>query len=187
MSVSTFIKQINEKLEPLFEKWTGSVLHGYTQSMIRKKGNEVELLPAVVDKNGEGKYVGPDDTNPVSLYHKLNNLNSTVRNNGVGDSLGDILNTYQNSMVVFLDRKKTNLLPDELLLYIQANFPERLKIAPYKNITIKFTGVILNSRAVFEREFQGTAFKLPNEKTLFEINYTIESLFSKECFNKCPC
>lgn len=187
MSVTSFIQEINKHLTPSFKKWTGTKLYGYTQLMLKKRGNEYDLLPAEVDKKGEGTYVGPDDTSPISLYHKLNNLNSSVRSNGTGDSLGDQVNLYQNSMVVFVDRTKTGLLPDELLLHIQANFPEKLRIQPYKNITIKFTGVLLNSRAVFERDFQGSTFKLPNEKTLFEINYTIESMFDKNCFNNCFC
>lgn len=187
MSVSKFIDAINEHVKTLLDTWPGAKLHGLCQSVVRRSGSEYELLPAEVTKNGEMIYVGIDDTAPIIIYHKCENITFAAVKGGYGDSPGDNINNYQNSMIVYMDRSITKLLPEELLLYVQANFPTNLKASPYISNHIKFTGVVLNTRAVFEKEYKGSEFKLPAEKSLFQINYSIESRFRKDCFEKCPC
>jgi len=179
---SQFIDHINQHLKKLFDNYSGSKLHGLAQSVIRGS----ELLPCTVTNDGEGKYIGIDNTLPVQLYHKAVNLTTLVLNNGFGDDAGEYRNTYTNVMVVYLNRKKTNLLPDELFLYIQANFPEYLKIDPYLAIILRITSVILSTQTVINSEYQNSNFVLGPEHNLFAVNYTIESVFNKHCFEKCP-
>jgi hypothetical protein len=89
-------------------------------------------------------------------------------------------------MYVFLNRKKSGLFADELFQLIQANFPEVLKIEPYKSIRTFFNSVVLNDTQVYSQEYTGTPVKLTPEYNLFQINYSVEVVFTKGCFNKCP-
>jgi len=178
------IGEINKSLSGIFQ---GLKTYGLAQTAYRQSGDQQERFPQVVDLDGEGKYVGIDDTESVIVYHRITGL-TTGRTNrqGYGDGHSDLINTYQMAMVVFHDQKKTKMFPEELFLFLQANFPEEIKSDPYKNIFIRTTTVNLNSQQIFSAEYAGTTFFLPAEKSLFQINYTIESTFKKDCFAKCP-
>lgn len=185
MLLREFIKKINQEFEKLVP---GIKTFGLAQSIVRTVGSEEELLPGVAGKDGEIVYVGIDADDPVRIYHRVAGLSTTRATNrqGYGESFGDIINTYQMVMIVFLNNKATKLYPEELFLYLQSNIPDGLKVEPYKTVFIRTTNVILNSQVVFRAEYSGTAFKLPEHLSLFQINYVIESTFKKECFAKCP-
>lgn len=185
MLLRKFIEDLNKKFEGVIE---GTKTYGLTQSIIRTAGSEQEMLPGVVDRDGEITYVGIDDIYPVIIYHRNAGLTTSrvTQRQGFGDEYSDVVNTYQMAMIIFIDHKKTKLYPEELFLFLQSNMPDALKSEPYKQITIRTTNVILNSQLVFQAEYAGTKFTLPAEKSLFQINYTIESIFKKECFAKCP-
>lgn len=178
------IDHINKELVKLFESKPGSKVYGLAQSMIRMKGTTPELLPALVDSKGEGKYIGIDDKSPIITYHKTNSISTRLdESKGNGDSLGKVVNTYAQTLIVYLNRKRVNILPDELYIKIQAVFPESFSLSPFQ-IVIRFTNVILNSTQVLAAEYQSD-IKLPPEASLFAINYTIESAYKKGCFEKC--
>lgn len=185
MLLREFIKKINQEFEGLIP---GIKTFGLAQSIVRTVGSEEELLPGVVGEKGEVTYVGIDDVDKVRIYHRSAGITTTRVTNrqGYGDDVSDFVNTYQMAMIVFVNNKATKLYPEELFLYLQSNIPPALKMEPYKTVFIRTTNVILNSQAVFRAEYAGTAFRLPEHLSLFQINYVIESTFKKECFAKCP-
>ena len=181
--VNSVLNDIVESLQGLYSKWPGAKSYGIAELVRRGEG----LVPGVVDDKGEIKYVGPDDTRPVISYHRLTGLNSTVAAS-YGNRLGDVVNTYSITLVVWMDRTKTKMSQDQMLLYIQANTPDFLKATTLsKKVIVRFTGAILNSQTVFNTEFAGTEFRLPAEKTMFQINYTLQVQFDKSCLKECPC
>lgn len=187
MSNSVFISSINDRIKGLTDKWAGSRVFGLAQSMIRDTSGGQELIPAMVDKEGEGKYIGFDDTAPMTIYHKANSITVTEKaNTGYGNARSNIANTYANSMIVFMDRKVTGLLPDEFLLFVQANLADDIKVDNYKSVNLRIQNIILNSQQVLASEYQNTEYKIPPRFSLFAINYQIESVFDKSCFATCP-
>lgn len=176
---SEIINDINQSLKKLFDNFPGAKYYGLAQSVVRDE----KTMPVTVDKYGEGAYIGIDTTLPVQLYHKQISLTTTIRpGTGYGDSLGDYVNNYTNVMVVYLNRTKTNLLPDEFYMYVQANFLESID----DQITIRPTSVILNRDVVLASEYGPQPPRLGAEHHFFAINYTIESVFNKNCLEKCP-
>ena len=113
--ISEVISALNEYLT--FPE--GSKIYGLAQSVVREKSEGRELLPCIVDNNGEGKDVSIDNTLPIIIYHKSNSIQVRKGNKGMGDAGADTINTYSNVMIVYLDRKKTGLTPDDILLQIQ--------------------------------------------------------------------
>jgi hypothetical protein len=179
-SVHNIALLLNESLNGLFsaKRLSGSALYGIAESVNRNE----HMLPEI-----NSIYVGVDDIHPAIIYHRLNDMRSSIKpNTGYGRDAGDYSNVYGLSMVVFLDRKKTGLYPDELLLLIQANFPERLALSPYKMIVVSFGSTLLNSSQVYSQEYAIDTYRLKADQYLFKINYTIEAVFSKNCFDKCP-
>jgi len=158
---------------------TGSEANGIAELLLRDE----TTIPVINDR-----YVGIDDIYPVRIYHRLNSLNSSIRQGtGTGRSVGDNVNTYQLSMVVFMDRPKACMYPDEFLLFAQANIPERLSIDPYKSVVITYGSSVFDSLAVYRQEYVASdTYRLKEDQFFFKINYSIETTFSKGCFKRCP-
>lgn len=184
-SIHDIVDQINHEISGLFtaEKLRNSELYGIAVTAL--KGSEV--LPVLMDKNGEGKDISIDDRFPVRVYHKLNSFQTREdTKSSMGRRGGDIVNTYGLSMVIFLNRKRACLLADELLLFIQANFPEYLGVKPYKTVRAAFRDALLNDQQVYRQEYQAERYPLLPEHNLFLINYQVETTHQKDCFIKCP-
>lgn len=187
MSNALFIQKINDGLSEMASKFTGSRVFGLAQSIIRQSGDNTQLLPTIVDLSGEGTYIGVDDAAPLTIYHKSNSIAvSEKQGSGYGDNRSNKTYTYSNALVVFMDRKALGMLPDELILFIQANLPDSLKIGNYKSVNVRMQNIILNSQQVFASEYQNVDYRIPPRFSLFAINYQIESVFDKNCFATCP-
>lgn len=175
-SVRDIVQALNSSLTWLP---AGSEANGVAELLLR----EDVTIPVI-----NGEYVGIDDLYPVRIYHRLNSLNSSVKaGTGVGRSVGDSVNTYQLSMVVFLDQPKANMYPDEFLLFAQAHTPERITVEPYKSVIITFGSAAFDSLSVYRQEYVASdTYRLKEDQFFFKINYSIETTFSKGCFKKCP-
>lgn len=174
-SIHDIVELINAKLS-LPER---AIVHGIGQSVMRKD----DKLPAVVKQNGEAEYVGIDDKYSVRIYHKLNSVN-VRRTQGYGTSI-PIVNSYSLSMIVFSNRKLSNLFSDELLTLIQSQMPDSLILKPYDQITVALNSANLNDLQVYNQEYSTKDYRLAPEHNLFQLNYTTEASFTKGCFNTC--
>lgn len=179
------VEQIINSINQTLNLPDGSKIMGVAESVLKNSAGVNEYSPWLVDKHGEGKYAGFDNTLPISLYHKISDVVISTGRNGLGDDLGDLINTYNCSCIVYINRNKSKITPLELALTLQNQFPTGMKFAPYKNIVIRFLRVILNSMQIWTTEYQGIEFNLPSDSNLFAINYQIESTFKKGCFINC--
>lgn len=177
--ISSVIDEINKGFKKLFETVAGVKIYGLAQTMLK----EGKLIPTIISLTGKEQYAGVDDAHPVIIYHKSNSIQTAIKAGGKGDDPGPLVNTYSNSLIVYLNRKRLKLLPDELYLYLQAAMPSGFSMPPFE-IVIRQTTVILNSQQVWASEYQRD-FTLPPEANLFAVNYTVESSFKKNCFDKC--
>lgn len=175
-SVRDIVNELNQSFTWLP---SGSEVNGVAELLLR---DEV-TVPVI----GE-KYVGIDDVYPVRIYHRLNSMTSTIKaGTGLGRAAGDQVNSFQMSLVAFLDKPKSNLYPDEFLLNVQANIPERLSLVPYKSIVTTFSNAVFDSLLVYRQEYVSSdSYKLKEDQFLIKINYSIETTFSKGCFKTCP-
>ena len=175
-SIRDIVKELNNSFTWLP---SGSEVNGIAELLLR----DDVTIPVINDR-----YVGIDDVYSVRIYHRLNSMASAIKpGTGGGRSAGDQANTYQLSMVVFLDKPKANMDPDEFLLFAQANTPERLTLVPYKSISTAFTSAVFDSILVYKQEYIASdTYKLKEDQFFFKINYSIETTFSKGCFKTCP-
>lgn len=187
MSNSKFIDAINRQLAVLGTAFTGARVYGLAQSVVRSTGDGDQILPAVVDLSGEEKYVGLDDAGSVTIYHKANTIAvSEKSNSGYGDRRAFKTYLYGNTMIVFLDRQATKLLPEDFILFLEANLEDNLKMENYRSVIIRIQNIILNSAQVFDSEYKNVPNRINPRYSLFAINYQIESVFDKSCFATCP-
>lgn len=175
-SVRDIVYEINKSFNWLP---SGSEVNGVAELLLR----EDVTIPVISER-----YVGIDDVYPVRIYHRLNSMTSSIKaGTGTGRSVGDQVNLFQLSMVIFLDKPKSKLYPDEFLLHVQANTPERLTIVPYKSVLTNFGSAVFDSLLVYRQEYVSSdTYKLKEDQFFFKINYSIETTFSKGCFKTCP-
>lgn len=184
MPLGNFISTINDNLRTITH---GAKFYGISRSISRG----TQTLPGFVNKSGEIEYVGLDDKFPVIGYHKLTGI-TTDRllpnsKTSYGDDYSDTRNSYGLSLFIYLDQKMTGIAPEDYFLIIQSALPDSVGLfTNYKTVLMRFNNVILNTEQIFAAEYKGTEFKIPAEKHLFQLNYTIESTFKKGCFDKCP-
>lgn len=185
MSLNKFIVKINSSLEKIVP---GLKLFGIAEPIARKKGTVLEVFPGVINNDGEVTEVTFDDRHAAMIYHKAVALAVRLSQNkkGFGDDPSAFVNGHGMQMIVYLNRKKVNLTPDQFFLFLQANIPYQIQVDPYEQVLIQINSVILNSQAVFDQEYKGSENPLPPNHSLMQINYTIESTFRQKCFEKCP-
>jgi hypothetical protein len=169
--VRKIISILNEGLSGLERE---SQVFGLAQSMIRVQGSVRELLPCLIDTDGDGQYVGLDDIDKLRIYHKLNNAGSTQNLNGSGDNPGDLVNTYSLGMIITWNRKVLDKMPDEILMLVQANMPILIKGIPdMKLARIRVTGANLDTLQIITQEYQSEDIKIPANILMMQVNYNI--------------
>lgn len=162
----------------------GSRLYSLAQLMARPQvgTDAVQTLPAVVDKYGEGTYVGIDDTFPLQLYHRMLTLSvSYPPASGYGDATADTTNTFGMLMVVYMNLKRVDMTVDEMVLSLQGLLGFSKPVRPYKLITVRVTGAQLVGSTVFAQEYQNTGDRIPPGAALFSISYQVEARFTSGC------
>jgi hypothetical protein len=175
-SIRDIVLELNSSLTWLP---AGSEANGIAELLLRD-----DITIPVINE----RYVGIDGIYPVRIYHRLNSMSSAIKpKTGYGREAGDHVNTYQLSLVVFIDRPKSRMYPDEFLLVLQANFPECLLLEPYTSIVTNFGSAVFDSQLVYRQEYVASdTYRLKEDQFFFKINYSIETTFSKGCFKKCP-
>jgi hypothetical protein len=157
------------------------VLSGLAEPVIVKSEDDDNDMsfPAIIDNEGECRYVFADDDYPFGVYHRLINRAYSVKK-GYGDKDLDVRtdeiilacwgfrNLLKMDPVSFESQIIVPALPKEGLL-VQSNFDK------------------LN---VFNNEFKNVDYYLIPELFLFSVKYKVQYTFDRECVeiseeNKC--
>lgn len=157
----------------------------------RERGDKSQVWPAYWDGE-EYQFAGVDEDYDLIIYHRQLSMTSAVVPGGYGDSVGHIKNSVKMCMVVFGSHQVIGHSSDELALHIQAMMPgmfkpETLKPTQLRSTSINITDIVLNEEQVFNEEYKSVDYFIKPEHIYFKVNYTIESTFDKNCFNKCSC
>lgn len=174
-SIHKIVNELNHVVAGIF---SGAKTYGIAHPAVRDQ----ELLPAI----GE-KYIGIDDTYPMQVYHKLNTLTSSLQPiRAYGDQRGAQVNLWGMAMIIFNNGKRTNLTSDGIVLLLQSNFPQSILSDYYLSVNLTFQGANLNDQQVFSQEYRTDKYRLFTNQNLIQVNYTLETVFKKGCFIKCP-
>lgn len=167
--------------------------YGIAQSIPRiNKDDREELLPVIVSNTDEETFCGIDDVHPIIIYHKTGSVVSAPDPKyNYGREQNIMSETAVMQMIVFGDRARLLITPENLYAAIMAGFPRvidrttvsgwNLRMVSIKGITPNF-----NSRGVYVQEYSGSVdYKLKPNNILFQINYTIAMRYDKSCFVLC--
>lgn len=165
---------------------------GVSTLLARKNGNAIEVLPAVVDQNGEYKMIEPNDKFGIIIYHKVvANAYSFVKQQSFGDD-NAVKCTTDMTMVVLADSRAVGLQAEALEPLIIFGLPLRLSDAlkgelKLNSCLITPIGSTMDKIMVFKSEYPSTEYFLKPFHQLFSIRYRVEATFDKNCANNCLC
>ncbi|MBX7227830.1 MAG: hypothetical protein K1X55_17475 [Chitinophagales bacterium] len=184
------ISFINQALEEGLEgrRFQNKKIHGLATRMPRIDGARVEIIPVVLDDDFEGHYVGMDDDFDLIMYHTISNtVVKKSLNKGFGDADANIVNATDVSLVIYGKASTLCVSADGMGFIIQGILPDKFnaKIDGVSFVDIQVKSIKTDTLVILQEEFQGFNFKIGPENFLVKINYTIESTFSKRCFNTC--
>ena len=167
-SIRNIITELNTALKAYFNN---AAFYGVASTVTREGLNK----PVVGEKN-----VGFDDSYGLIVYHKLGNIRIS-RKDGMGRKQ-DTVNSFSVSLIGFNNERTTKLKADEIAMIIQSV----LSLQNITSVLILPSEVILNTQAIFQTEYRGAAYSLPEYASLFQLNYTVEITFKSGCFDLCP-
>lgn len=164
-------------------KMNNPVLYGIASPVLIRsdyEGEDQVAYPAIIDNEGEGKYVFADDDYSFGVYHRIISRNYSQTKKGYGDSNYDIAidditlicwgfrNQLNMDALSFENQIIVPALPKEALI-VQSNFDQF---------------------SVFNGEFKNVVYNLIPELFLFSVKYKVQYVFNRECMeineaNKC--
>jgi hypothetical protein len=163
---------------------------GNTTILARKKGDQLEVMPAV-EQAGEFKLVEPDDRYAMTVYHKIgsNTYGTVPKSRGDGY---DYKCTTEITLVCCADSRKVKMQSEVLESLFVFGIPQRISGA-----LLLETGLInclitplasdIDKLRVFRQEYPQSEYFLKPFHQLFLLRYRIETTFNKACIDACLC
>lgn len=165
--------------------------NGISTAITRKKGTELEILPAIIEDGAIKKIISPDSKIALEVYHKVISNIYSYEKKSYGDSY-DIKSVTEMTMVVCYSSKLTGKAKEVLEPVIIFGMPQRLSKAltaelQIGNCLITPLSSNMDPVAVFKQEFPKADYFLNENTSMFSIRYKIEMTLSQACVNGCLC
>lgn len=191
VNVNTIIDEINKSIKGFLtdSSFAMSSLNGIAYTLLKDKDNS---CPTIIDNKGNAKYVGIDDKNAISVYHKIiSTIPGKSKDSQFGDGNSKIIVTNRMSLLIFANREKLNITQEVLANYILASLPTNidksvLSKESLSDCIINVLEVNFNSSALYKREYLKESLLKPHQM-FFEVSYQIVYGFKSNCINTCKC
>lgn len=175
------------------ERFVGKRTFGIAATITYKEKDGSDVRKPMLTNNTDDEiYVGYDSQFPVTIYHKVSTSTTEPDpEKSYGDHLKVVTQTANIQMIVYGNRNKIKLSPEELEALLIDSFPSNLTKAqkqPYKlrSVTITPGQTNFNSTAVYQQEYSAESRMKPND-IFIAINYTVVSSFKQGCLDLCEC
>ncbi len=162
------IAKINEAITAKIADYpclNGSILHGIAEPILRHDEGSEEYFPVIVDATGEDTLVFADDDYPMGIYHRLLSKSYSMPpvRKQYGDQTTDVAEV-EMMLICWAIRNKVSASVDVL---------ERLIYSAFKS-EIKAVSSNFKRTEVFNGEFTGIPFFLPENVMLFSMKYSFK-------------
>jgi hypothetical protein len=146
--------------------------------------------PVTVVNDGEGTYVGIDDTHPISWYHRSKSA-SIERNEE--EEFGDLKATIEKHnmvMVVCANTEKLQLSQEEIISGVAAGL--RLELTKAQRTSLGIQACEINPdeinidfQEVFTQEYGSKEIEVGPSQLLIAFNYQLSIEQNQACFTLC--
>lgn len=172
--MNSVVTAINTALAPL-----GAVVYGIsTPIIVEDKDENRSIVPAIIDDQGECIYVDPEDSNKLTIYHRVYSSQYPPASRGFGDG-NEVAITYDMALVCFGLRLKVGQAPDAVERSIVSLIPKNIN---GKKIIVSSTD--FDQNRIFASEFQNVKSFIDPRLFLFMIKYKVTITYnSAKCLN----
>lgn len=148
---------------------------------------EKESAPYVIDGKANEQAV-MDDNYDLVIYHRITDVGYQERT-GFGD-YDDEVETANVRMVIWANPKSLHTNKENLLQILSSRIPQF--ITPFNDniysITLRNRGLLMDSKSLYNQEYNGVDYRLDPEHLFAGVTYTIETDYNKQCLTMCePC
>ncbi len=190
--IKKIVNAINTQIATKFTdvRFGGSVYNGVTVLA----ANNDKLMPMACDNYDDNRFITPDDSIPVQIYHRTLQIGYTDE---AAKSYGDDGNTSkkeiaQMALIAMATRSIIRLTPEELEGAIMSGMPSAIANATtsqlkLKSCVIRPVSSVLDPVAVYLTEFRTQQYDLGPNALMIRLNYNIESTYKTPCFDLCDC
>lgn len=185
--LDNIVTEINASVKKYLTAFPTAEYFGIAHVIPKKEGKAPSYLPAIIDMNGEAKWMTFDDVRELSVYHKVVASTYLQKQKTYGDGHDYIQHNYDMDMVVMSDRKKIGIHPEVLEMAIGSNIPSVVKLETIEPANIITVSANHSARSVFGNEFTGVSYYLKPEHILLSIRYRVELRYLKGCISLCHC
>ncbi len=177
-------------------KFQSGVWHGLAYQIEReeKDGENFykSMRPAIFDNNGEGTSVDYDDTYPIQFYHRMVSPLKylDMSQDGFGNPNSSNKEVAEMVLICMGSRTRVEAYNEDICAAIVNDLtreltPTQLTTLLLQSATIEVGEVNLDSKQVFEQEYNGVDFGLAPEDFMLSIRYNITTMYGKSCFTLC--
>jgi hypothetical protein len=168
-------------------------LFGVSELLPRNFNNAQDTIPALVTNFGSTMFSGFDDKFDIVIYHRC--LSTTIEEGAVlfGDGLNTAREVAEMRMLVFGNRKKLSLQPQQLSFLLSSGVQQQLASSQISNYAGLF-GCIIEANTtnydgvgIFTSEYKLAASRYPvhPEHIYLALDYTITTDYDITCINDC--
>lgn len=182
---------INSTLKQRVFSDIGAQLFGVCELVEKTDGDSKRTVPLYLNIDGEGKYVGVDDSYPLTIYHRLiNPIKPAPTKKGFGDNVW-LKEQAQIKLVVFYPKAKYKKALEATLSTIKANFPFFITKKMKTDLRVKSVRIIpgetfSNTPRVYQDEYSAPLAGR-TDLAMGALQYSVEILYDPACIRDCAC
>ena len=169
-------------------------LHGLSETLPRNYNNAQDGIPTLVDVNGGTMFSGFNDAYSIVIYHRCLSTNIVQAPVQFGDGNNAAREEASMRMIVWADRIKTKLQPQQLSFLLTSAVQQQLmytQISSYPGlygVTIEADRTNYDGVAIWQQEYKLPAATYPVHPThiYLALDYTIVTDYDVTCISDCP-
>jgi hypothetical protein len=169
-------------------------LHGLSETLPRNYNNSQDGIPTLVDVNGGTMFSGFNDAYSIVIYHRCLSTNIVEAPVQFGDGNNAAREEASMRMIVWADRLKTKLQPQQLSFLLTSAVQQQLmytQISSYPGlygVTIEADRTNYDGVAIWQQEYKLPAATYPVHPThiYLALDYTIVTDYDVTCISDCP-
>ncbi len=169
-------------------------LHGLSETLPRNYNNAQDGIPTLVDVNGGTMFSGFNDAYSIVIYHRCLSTNIVEAPVQFGDGNNAAREEASMRMIVWADRIKTKLQPQQLSFLLTSAVQQQLmytQISSYPGlygVTIEADRTNYDGVAIWQQEYKLPAATYPVHPThiYLALDYTIVTDYDVTCISDCP-
>lgn len=192
--LNKIVELIDSNFSNKLSAYPAAEYYGIATPIAVQRNNGTIIYPNVINIDGSIQGTFFQHNAPYVLYHRLLNTTfSPVNGQRFGqDAMTLLHSTTSVQLVVMGMRNKINASPESLIMQIVDTLPpaivgDNLNTLGINSISAKENSIEYDSRAIFNREFQGIKYFIGPESFLVAARYTIEGTYLKGCASNCNC